>query len=236
MTVNRPDLMRSAKEILKEKGFKEDQIFENFTFRSHQLDVVGWSKERRVAIKLGYCEPETLEELQKFFDEVICLYPEEQKPSVSPERKSKGLHEKAGSNKYSGIRLKLTRGKDTLFEVPLSIEGWTKDRLEDELASFEEEFNRLSKLFDALSHETRLKMMKHILEDDDQTISFAEFMRDLDLNPKLVWENTRKLHEGGLLDKVEKGRYRCSEFGRIEFMMNLALRRLMRALEELDDL
>jgi predicted transcriptional regulator len=128
----------------------------------------------------------------------------------------------------------LIKNKDTLIEIPLSTEDWSRERLDDELTSLEIRFDQFSKIFDALSHETRLRMMKHILEAEDQTTSFAEFMRDLDLNPKLVWENTRKLHDGGLVEKVEKGRYRCSEFGRMEFMMNLAIRRLMEALEGLE--
>jgi len=68
----------------------------------------------------------------------------------------------------------------------------------------------------------------------DLTMNFGDFMRELDLNPKLVWENTRKLREGGLLEKVEKGKYRCSDFGRMELMMSLALRRLMKEFEEME--
>ena len=56
-------------------------------------------------------------------------------------------------------------------------------------------------------------------------------------NPKLVWENARKLKEGGLLEKVGRGRYRCSAFGESGFMMmSFALKRLRKALEELEEL
>jgi len=132
------------------------------------------------------------------------------------------------------LRLQLTKNGEVVFEMPLSIEDWTKSSLTSELTSVEREFERLSKLFDALSHETRLKMMKRLLEEDDRTLGFGDFMRDLRLNPKTVWENTRKLQEGGLLVKSKDGKYRFSEPGIAEFLMlSLALRRLFKATEEL---
>jgi len=132
------------------------------------------------------------------------------------------------------LRLQLTKNGEVVFEMPLSMEDWTKRRLVSELTSAEREFERFSKLFDALSHVTRLKMMKRLLEDDDRTLGFGDFMRDLRLNPKTVWENTRKLQEGGLLVKSKDGKYRSSEPGIAEFLMlSLALRRLFKATEEL---
>jgi len=137
-----------------------------------------------------------------------------------------------------GVTLKLQLVEDgkVIFEVPLRPEDWPNEQLEHELETLETSFGRLSQIFDALSHETRLRMIKRLMEEQDQTMNFADFMRELDLNPKIVWENTKKLCEGGLIEKVEKGRYRCSEFGRMEFMMSLALRRLMEAMEELESL
>jgi Mn-dependent DtxR family transcriptional regulator len=76
-------------------------------------------------------------------------------------------------------------------------------------------------------------MMKRLLEDPDLTLGFGDFMRDLGLNPKTVWESTRKLQEGGLLVKSKDGKYRFSEPGVAEFLMlSLALRRLFKAMEE----
>lgn len=132
------------------------------------------------------------------------------------------------------FKLQLLKDGKVIFEMPLSMEEWPRHRLENELASFEREHERFTRLFDALSHETRLRMMTHLFEDDDRTLSFAEFMRDLDLNPKIVWEGTRKLREGGLLTKSPDGKYRCSDSGVAEFLMlSLALRRLLKAMEEL---
>jgi DNA-binding transcriptional ArsR family regulator len=132
------------------------------------------------------------------------------------------------------LKLQLVKDNKVIFEMPLTMEEWPRRRLENELASFEQEHERFARLFDALSHETRLRMMTRLFEEDDRTLSFAEFMRDLDLNPKIVWESTRKLREGGLLTKSPDGKYRCSDPGVAEFLMvSLALRRLLEAMEEI---
>jgi len=132
------------------------------------------------------------------------------------------------------LKLQLVRNGKIILDIPLYPKDWSKDQLEQELEALETSFDRLTKTFDALSHTTRLRMLKQLMEESDLTMNFADFVRELDLNPKLVWENTRKLREGGLLEKIEKGRYRCSEFGRIELMMSLALRRLMKEFEEME--
>jgi DNA-binding transcriptional ArsR family regulator len=132
------------------------------------------------------------------------------------------------------LKLQLLKDNKVIYEMPLTMEEWPRHRLENELASFEQEHERFARLFDALSHETRLRMMTHLFEDNDLTLGFADFMKDLDLNPKIVWESTRKLREGGLLTKSPDGKYRCSDPAVAEFLMlSLALRRLLKAMEEL---
>ena len=134
------------------------------------------------------------------------------------------------------LKLQLVEDGKIIVQIPLSPIDWSNDELGHNLEAFEANFTRYSKLFAALANETRLMMMKHLIENKNQTLNFTDFMRELNLNPKLVWENTRKLSEGGLLKKVGRGRYRCSEFGESGFMMmSLALRRLIEALEELED-
>jgi len=234
MTKSRPDLIEKAEDILRQKGYKDSEIYEEFGFRDHQIDVVGWKKDRKIAVICGQCDQGMLVDLRNFFDEVIFLPHETRISSVAPEVELSKTFGKPALSRLAGLRLLLAKDDNVLFEMPLSMRDWSRSQLEDELASMENEFDRFSKLFDALSHETRLRMMKRIFEDEDQIMGFAEFMRDLELNPKLVWENARKLSEGGLLEKVEKGQYQCSDFGRVEFMMSLALRRLMKALEEFE--
>jgi len=132
------------------------------------------------------------------------------------------------------LRLQLVQDGKIMFDMPLSPTDWPKQELEDEFKAAEEDFQRISKIFDALSHETRLRMMRRVVEEEDHTMSFADFMKDLDLNPKIVWENSKKLEEGGLLEKTSRGKYSCSELGETAFMMmSLALRRLMETLEEM---
>ena len=135
------------------------------------------------------------------------------------------------------LKLQLVRDGETLFEIPLSPGDWPKEALEDELETTEGNFQRFSEIFDALSHETRLRMMRRLVEADDRTLSFADFMQDLDLNPKIVWQNSKKLEQSGLLEKTSRGKYTCSEFGETTFMMmSLALRRLMEYLKEIEEL
>jgi hypothetical protein len=135
------------------------------------------------------------------------------------------------------LKLQIVRDGETIFEMPLSPKEWPREELLTQLDDFQEDFQRFSKIFNALSNETRLMMMKRIIEKRNRTINFSDYMRELDLNPKLVWENTRKLRDSGLLVKVGRGRYRCSEFGETGFiMMSLALRRIIDALDEFENL
>ena len=134
-----------------------------------------------------------------------------------------------------GLKVQLVRDGEILLEIPLSPTDWPRERLEEELKAFDAGFQRFSRIFDALSHKTRLRMMRRLIVEEDRTMNFADFMRDLDLNPKIVWENAKKLREGGLVEKVDRGTYRCSEFGETGFiLLSFAFRRLMETLEEME--
>ena len=135
------------------------------------------------------------------------------------------------------LKLQLVRGGKIILEVPLSPLDWSKEQLETEFEAFEDDFQRFSNMFEALSNQTRLKMMRKLVEEEDRTMNFADFMRDLNLNPKTVWENSKKLSEGGFLKKTGRGTYHCSEFGQSAFLtLSLALRRLIESLEEIENL
>lgn len=134
------------------------------------------------------------------------------------------------------LKLQLVRDGQVLFELPLSMEDWSRELLQNELASIEREFDQFSKLFSALSNQNRFRMMKNLFADEDLKLGFADFMRNLDLNPKIVWESTRKLQESGFLEKSDDGKYRCSEFGEAGFIvLSLALKRLRQVLSELEE-
>jgi DNA-binding transcriptional ArsR family regulator len=134
------------------------------------------------------------------------------------------------------LKMQIVRDGKVISEIPLSPADWQREKLEDEFKASEQDFRRLAVIFDALSHETRLRMMRRIIEEEGLTISFADFMRDLDLNPKIVWENSKKLTESGFLEKIDRGTYGFSEFGQTAFiMMSLALRHIMELLEETEE-
>ena len=135
------------------------------------------------------------------------------------------------------LKLQLVKDGKIIFEIPLSPTDWPKDQLETELTAFEEDFQKFSSMFDALSNQTRLKMMRRLVQEENSTMNFADFMRDLDLNPKTVWENSKKLSDGGFLTKTGRGTYSCSEFSQSAFLtLSLALRRLLESLEEIENL
>ena len=94
------------------------------------------------------------------------------------------------------LRLQIVHDDEIIFDLPLTPTEGLTNTLDDELNTFEDDFHQLSKIFAALSNETRLMMMKHLIEQRRRTINFSDFMKDLDLNPKLVWENTKKLRAG----------------------------------------
>ena len=134
------------------------------------------------------------------------------------------------------LKLHLVRDGKIILEIPLSLMDWPKDQLETEFEAFEEDFKKISSMFDALSNQTRLKMMRRLVEKEDGTMTFAAFMKDLDLNPKTVWENSRKLSNSGFLTKTCRGTYHCSEFGQSAFLtMSLVLRRILESLEEIEN-
>lgn len=133
------------------------------------------------------------------------------------------------------LKLQLVRDGKIILEVPLSPMNLPKDQIETELQAFEDDFERFSNMFGALANQTRLKMMKRLIEEEDSTMNFADFMKDLDLNPKTVWENSRKLSDGGFLTKTARGTYQCSEFGQSAFLtLSLVLRRLLESLDEME--
>ena len=135
------------------------------------------------------------------------------------------------------LKLQLVQDGEVLFEIPLSPTDWPRQQLADELEAFEEDFQRFSKIFSALTHETRFGMMRRLIEEEDRTMNFTDFMRDLELNPKIVWESAKKLREGGFVEKIERGKYRCSEVGQRRFiLLSLAMRRLIQTLKEMENL
>jgi hypothetical protein len=125
------------------------------------------------------------------------------------------------------LKLLLVRNDEIIMELPLSTEAWAQDTLQQALNAFEDEMERFTKLFDALSHRTRLKMVKRLFEQDDDSLGFTDFTRELGLNPKIVWQNAKKLCDGGIMRKGQNGKYGFSETGKAQFItVSLVLKHL----------
>jgi DNA-binding transcriptional ArsR family regulator len=132
----------------------------------------------------------------------------------------------------TNFKLRLISGDKVILEMPLSASDWPKEQLEIEFDACEEYFDKFSKVFGALSNMTRIEMLRKLLEEKDRTMNFAGFIRDLDLNPKTVWEHSKKLTDVGFLNKTSRGTYQCSEFGESTFLtLSLVLRQILDILE-----
>ena len=122
-----------------------------------------------------------------------------------------------------------------LFDGSLFPPSESQQAVISALNAFEARVQRLSKIFTAPSNDTRLMVMKQLLEKRNRTINVSDFMRNLDVNPKLVWEHTRKLKGGSLVEKIDRGRDHYSDLGETRFIhLSLALRQLMDAPEVSD--
>jgi hypothetical protein len=72
---------------------------------------------------------------------------------------------------------------------------WSREELVNDLNAFETNLQRYSKLFTALSTETRFRMMKRLIERKKYTVTFTDFMPDLDLNPPNSFGKTLESYE-----------------------------------------
>jgi len=119
-----------------------------------------------------------------------------------------------------------------LFEIPLSAQGWDREDLRREFDGLERDMERFSRLFKVFSNAGRVRMMSALLEDLDRPLAFTDIMQELQMNPKVVWDSTRRLRRTGLIEKDDDGRYRPTDRGEAQFLMvGVALRRLLQILE-----
>jgi|YelNatPaOPRAMG01_1025707.scaffolds.fasta_scaffold24232_5 predicted transcriptional regulator len=125
------------------------------------------------------------------------------------------------------LKILLVKDGKTIFELPLTPTLWSCKKLKKELQELD--FEYFLKLFHALSNIYRLKMMMKFFEDYGLMLSFSDFMKEFNLNPKVVSENIKKLQECNLLEKSKDGKYKCSKIGEIEFLLiSIALNRILK--------
>jgi len=132
------------------------------------------------------------------------------------------------------IKLMLVEDGRVLLEVPLSARNWDRRELRKEFEDLESDLERISRLFNAFSNTGRIRMMRVFFNRIDHSLAFTELMNELGMNPKLIWDSTRKLRQNGLIEKDENGRYRITRGGEAQFLMaSIVLRRMVQILNEL---
>lgn len=132
------------------------------------------------------------------------------------------------------LKLMLVEDGRVLLELPLSSGSWDRGELEHEFEDLEDDMERLSKLFHAFSNSSRMRMMRSFFERADRSMAFTEMMNELEMNPKIVSDCTKKLRRIGLIEKDREGRYRPTSGGEAQFLMaSIALGRLLQILDEL---
>ena len=79
-TLAHKDLKKLAHLILYKEGFDESEIQEEYVLdvpkssrRNFRVDVVGLSKDKKIAVELGSTNPKKLTQLELFFDKVIHI-------------------------------------------------------------------------------------------------------------------------------------------------------------------
>ncbi len=132
------------------------------------------------------------------------------------------------------LKLMLVEDGKVLLEMPLSTKSWDRRELRQELDGFEEQIESMSELFRVLSNEGRMRMMSAFFESEDRNMAFTELMNELGMNPKLIWDSTKRLSRSGLIEKDEEGRYLPTREGEAQFLvLGVAMRRIMQILREM---
>lgn len=133
------------------------------------------------------------------------------------------------------LKLMLVEDNRILLEVPLSADDWNTEELNMELSSLDDELEKMSRLFDIYSNASRIKMMRAFFEASDHCKAFTELMHELDMNPKIVSDGTRKLQRVGIIKKDDKGRYKLTRMGEIQFLItSILLRKMEDILREME--
>ncbi len=132
------------------------------------------------------------------------------------------------------LKLMLVEDDRVLLELPLSARGWDRSELMTEFERLDSDLDRFSRLFNTLSNAGRIRMMTTFFEEADRPLGFTELMNELGMNPKIIWDGTKRLRQSGLIEKDDDGRYRPTRDGEAQFLMvSVALRRLLRILDEM---
>jgi len=132
------------------------------------------------------------------------------------------------------LKLMLVEDGKVLLEMPLSMKSWDRRELKQELDGFDEQIESMSGLFRVLSNEGRMRMMSAFFESEDRNMAFTQLMNELGMNPKLIWDSTKRLSRSGLIEKDDEGRYLPTREGEAQFLvLGVAMRHIMQILREM---
>jgi len=132
------------------------------------------------------------------------------------------------------LKLMLVEDGRVLWEMPLQARQWNRDTLKREFDEMDDEMERFEDLFNALANEGRMRMMRALFRDMERPKAFTELMNELDMNPKIVSDSTKRLRRTGFIEKDDEGKYRPTRTGEAQFlMMSVALRRMLDFLNEI---
>jgi len=132
-----------------------------------------------------------------------------------------------------GLKLIIEDEGKVILEIPLSPDDWHRRELMREVDQLRRDARRNVKFYEAFTNANRVRMLHHLLERENHTLTFKEFMTDLDLNPKTIRENAVKLQNIGFIESPGRGEYRLSKRGQLCFMMTvIAMRRMLQTIRE----
>ena len=128
-----------------------------------------------------------------------------------------------------GLKIQLVSDNKVIYELPLSIDDWKHEALEEELDDLETDLNETLEIHDILSNETRVKLLCGNIRKIDSR--FTEFMEELDTNQKIISENLHRMMDMDLIKRIQKKprdiHYEPSELGFASILTCLAMRKVM---------
>ena len=130
-------------------------------------------------------------------------------------------------------KLRLVKGEDVLVEVPLSLDYWSDEEIIQELRKSRIDSQRFGDLWGILANRRRVRMITHLLHEQNHTASFKDLQDYLNLNPKSIREHAMRLHKSGLLSFPRRGRYHLKIGNSLRLIiLNLAFRRILHHFSE----
>jgi DNA-binding HxlR family transcriptional regulator len=128
-----------------------------------------------------------------------------------------------------GLKLQLVKGNRIVFEMPLGLDEWDRNQLEDEINDFEDGIKDVEALHDLYSNKTRIRMLCEITRRSDPR--FTDLMEELDANQKIIYDSLQRMMKNDLVERVERHprnvHYKLSQLGFASILMCAATQRVM---------